>query len=115
MSKLLVRYHIIIDLIMWLILCQLSILNTSSIFGRTLPSILAPRVGVFNLLIFFTTGMGVIAVCMAAIRDIASAVLIAIFYGFFSGACELSNQLYILCFLTVMNAAISLTPPALSL
>lgn len=64
---------------------QLSILNAASIFGRTVPSIFAPNLGVFNLLAFFTAGSGVVILCMAAIKDVAGVVVFAIFYGFFSG------------------------------
>ncbi|KAF8624710.1 hypothetical protein AX17_007041 [Amanita inopinata Kibby_2008] len=73
----------------------LSILNASSIFGRTIPPIFAPKLGVYNLFTFFTFGMGVSVLCMAAIRGTTGIVLVAVFYGFFSGA------------------GVSLTPPAL--
>lgn len=63
-------------------------LNGASVFGRTLPSMLVPRIGVFNLLMFSVTGTGVVILCMAAVKDIAGTALFAIFYGFFSGAGE---------------------------
>ncbi|KAG2017460.1 monocarboxylate permease [Coprinopsis cinerea AmutBmut pab1-1] len=65
----------------------LSILNAASVCGRMIPNALAPKLGLFNLLVFFTTGTGVSVLCMAAMRDATSTALFAIFFGFCSGAC----------------------------
>ncbi|PFH48947.1 hypothetical protein AMATHDRAFT_195751 [Amanita thiersii Skay4041] len=64
----------------------LSILNAASIFGRTVPSLFAPKLGVFNLFLFFTLGSGIILLCMIALKDAVGVVLLSVFYGFFSGA-----------------------------
>ncbi|KAF9524187.1 major facilitator superfamily domain-containing protein [Crepidotus variabilis] len=63
-----------------------SILNVASCFGRTLPQLLAPKVGVFNLSAVMTIFTGVIIFSMVAIKDITGTILFAIFFGFFSGA-----------------------------
>ncbi|TFK21490.1 monocarboxylate permease [Coprinopsis marcescibilis] len=65
----------------------LSILNAASVFGRMIPNALAPKLGLFNLLVFFTTGTGAVALCMAAVKDAVGTALFAVFFGFFSGAC----------------------------
>ncbi|PPQ65140.1 hypothetical protein CVT24_003230 [Panaeolus cyanescens] len=64
----------------------LSILNAASLFGRILPTLLAPRLGVFNLGVFFTTSIGVAILCMLAIQDAVGTTLFSIFFGFTSGA-----------------------------
>ncbi|RDB17187.1 Riboflavin transporter MCH5 [Hypsizygus marmoreus] len=74
----------------------LSILSAASIVGRLLPTFLAPRCGVFNMGILFTLCMGILIFAMVAVKDSASLVVFAVFYGFFSGG------------------AISLTPPMLA-
>lgn len=64
----------------------LSILNAANWFGRIVPTIFAPRFGVFNLLNVFTVAASISLLCMAAIGNLTGVVLIAIFFGFFSGA-----------------------------
>ncbi|KAM6501218.1 monocarboxylate permease [Amanita muscaria] len=64
----------------------LSILNAANWFGRIVPTIFAPKFGVFNLLNVFTVAASISLLCMAAIRNLTGVVLIAIFFGFFSGA-----------------------------
>ncbi|KAF9560641.1 monocarboxylate permease [Agrocybe pediades] len=66
---------------------SLSILNAASFFGRTIPTALAPRLGVFNIGSFFTTGTGVIVFFMIFMKDLAGTIVFAIFFGVFSGAC----------------------------
>ncbi|TFK75528.1 monocarboxylate permease [Pluteus cervinus] len=74
----------------------LSVLNAASIFGRTLPTLFAPKLGIFNVLAITTVGTGIVILSLAAVKDEAGTAIFAIFYGFFSGAC------------------IGLTPPALA-
>ncbi|KAF9460408.1 MFS general substrate transporter [Collybia nuda] len=65
---------------------SLPILNAASVVGRTLPSLFAPRFGVFNLIIFFTVGAGITILCMTAVKDVAGTACFAVFFGFCSGA-----------------------------
>ncbi|KAF9045373.1 MFS general substrate transporter [Panaeolus papilionaceus] len=65
---------------------SLSILNAASLFGRVLPALLAPKVGVFNLGVFCTTSTGIVILCMLAVKDAAGVALFSIFFGFMSGA-----------------------------
>ncbi|KAF5316240.1 hypothetical protein D9619_006787 [Psilocybe cf. subviscida] len=64
----------------------IAILNGSSAFGRVLPTIIADRTGVFTLLVPCTLACGVINFSVIAVKDAAGAVIVAILYGFFSGA-----------------------------
>ncbi|KAF8646617.1 hypothetical protein AX16_007118 [Volvariella volvacea WC 439] len=75
---------------------SLSILNAASIFGRAIPPMLSPKLGVFNLLSFFALSTGIVACTMSVVDDVAGTALFAIFYGFCSGA------------------TIGLTPPAMA-
>ncbi|KDR79869.1 hypothetical protein GALMADRAFT_241975 [Galerina marginata CBS 339.88] len=65
---------------------SISILNSASVFGRVIPGIIAPRLGVFNLIVLSTISSGIVATCMVLAKDAVSTTMIAIFYGFFSGA-----------------------------
>jgi hypothetical protein len=69
-------------------LLQLSILNAANLFGRTIPPAFAPIFGVYNMFFTFTVAMGIALLCMAAIKNIAGVVLVAIFYGFLGGGGE---------------------------
>ncbi|RXW19791.1 hypothetical protein EST38_g6054 [Candolleomyces aberdarensis] len=64
----------------------LSILNASSFFGRLVPNALAPKLGLTNLIVFFTFAAGVITLTFPAVKDLAGIVLFALFWGFCSGA-----------------------------
>lgn len=65
----------------------LSILNAVSIFGRTLPGILADRMGRYNTMVItsFTSTILVLALWIPA-RGNAPYILFAALYGFSSGA-----------------------------
>ncbi|KAH8108849.1 MFS general substrate transporter [Phellopilus nigrolimitatus] len=65
----------------------LAILNGSSAFGRVLPTIIVDRTGVFNLIVPCTLACGVLIFSMVAVTDAAGSVVMAVLYGFFSGAC----------------------------
>jgi len=60
-------------------------LNAASIFGRVVPAIIADKIGPLNMLIPTAAVTAVIAYCIIAVRNFAGIVVIAIFYGFFSG------------------------------
>ncbi|KAJ2918172.1 hypothetical protein MD484_g2277, partial [Candolleomyces efflorescens] len=64
----------------------LSILNASSFFGRLVPNALAPKLGLTNLIVFFTFSAGVITLTFPAVKDLVGIVLFAVFWGFCSGA-----------------------------
>ncbi|KAI0084013.1 major facilitator superfamily domain-containing protein [Irpex rosettiformis] len=64
----------------------LAILNTSSMFGRIIPNMLAPKYGVFNLLIFSGVGAAVVIFALFGISTTAGIVIFAILSGFMSGA-----------------------------
>ncbi len=66
---------------------QLAILNASSMFGRIIPNMLAPKYGVFNLLIFSGAACAVVIFALFGISTTAGIVIFAILSGFMSGAC----------------------------
>ena len=67
---------------------KLSILNASSAFWRVLPTVVADKVGVFSLIVPCTLVCGAIIFGMIGVTNAGGAIIIAILYGFFSGACE---------------------------
>ncbi|KAF5383077.1 hypothetical protein D9615_004876 [Tricholomella constricta] len=64
----------------------LVILNGVNTVGRVIPNILVAPLGVFNLMIFCMTSLGILIFCMLLVKDIPGTVIFAILYGFFSGA-----------------------------
>jgi hypothetical protein len=67
---------------------KLAIMNASSIPGRTIPNLLADKYGHLNALSTVAVCSGVLAFVMFAIKNVASVIIFAMLYGFFSGACE---------------------------
>lgn len=65
---------------------SLSILNAGSVFGRTIPNLLADTYGPFNMLIIASVGAGAMIFAMFGATNVAGVVCFALFYGFFSGA-----------------------------
>ncbi|SMY28147.1 unnamed protein product [Zymoseptoria tritici ST99CH_1A5] len=63
----------------------LAILNAASAFGRVIPSIIADRVGPFNVVIPCVFAAGVLCICLIATHSIASVIVICVLYGFVSG------------------------------
>ncbi|TFK75525.1 MFS general substrate transporter [Pluteus cervinus] len=61
------------------------ILNAASIPGRLLPGLIVSKYGVFNVMIFFTSVMGILLLSMITVKDVVGVVVFAILYGFFSG------------------------------
>lgn len=64
----------------------LSILNAGSAFGRAIPGILADKYGSLEILIGVTLISALIAYCWLAVHTLAGMVVVAIIYGFASGA-----------------------------
>jgi hypothetical protein len=62
-------------------------MNASSVFGRTLPNIVADRIGSVNTIIPCVGITGALIFLLLSIRGIGTAIGFAILYGFFSGAC----------------------------
>ncbi|KAJ3532111.1 hypothetical protein NM688_g7472 [Phlebia brevispora] len=65
---------------------SISILNASSLFGRTIPNFLSDRFGVFNVILPMTYISGILIFAMFGAGSSAGMVVFAILYGFFSGA-----------------------------
>jgi hypothetical protein len=64
---------------------QLTIQNGASIFGRTIPNLLADKFGMINtfIVIVFCTGLSVFGLLW--IDSVKGVTIFAIIYGFFSG------------------------------
>ncbi|KAF9882863.1 hypothetical protein FE257_004949 [Aspergillus nanangensis] len=65
---------------------QVVIMNSTSVFGRTLPNFLADKYGRFNVWILSYIGAAVLCFCWTEARSTGSIVVWNLFYGFFSGA-----------------------------
>jgi MFS family permease len=61
------------------------IFNAASCFGRTLPNALSDRTGPFNMIAPGGAILGILVLCMMAVKSVAGIVVIAILSGFFSG------------------------------
>lgn len=61
------------------------ILNAASVFGRTLPNALSDKTGPINLIIPGAFIVGILLFCMIAVTTEAAIIIVAIFFGFFSG------------------------------
>ncbi|RDB19803.1 Riboflavin transporter MCH5 [Hypsizygus marmoreus] len=64
----------------------LSVLNGSAVLGRILPNYLADRFGPFNAIIPSTFACAVLLFAMFGVRSVASTMIFAMLYGFFSGS-----------------------------
>jgi uncharacterized membrane protein len=60
-------------------------LNAGSVFGRTLPNILADKIGALNVIVPGGIMVGVVLLCNLAVHNVAGIVITALFFGFFSG------------------------------
>lgn len=67
---------------------QLSILNASSIFGRTFLNLLADGAGQFNVVCPVAICSAGLLFVMFSATNTANVIVFAILYGFFSGGCE---------------------------
>lgn len=61
------------------------ILNSASVFGRTLPNALSDKTGPFNLITPGGIIVGILLFCMIAVHSEAAIIIVAILFGFFSG------------------------------
>jgi MFS family permease len=61
------------------------IFNAASCFGRILPNALSDKTGPFNLIAPGSTIVGILIVCMIAVKTEAAIIVLAILVGFFSG------------------------------
>lgn len=64
----------------------ISLLNGVGAIGRVVPTIVADRFGVFNLMIPCAISCGVLIFSWIAVKTLTGVVMMAILYGFFSGA-----------------------------
>ncbi|KAH9926041.1 uncharacterized protein B0H18DRAFT_954918 [Fomitopsis serialis] len=64
----------------------IAILNAASIFGRTLPNMLADRVGPFNVLAPVAVITSALVLAMFGVTSTGAVIVFSILYGFFSGA-----------------------------
>lgn len=61
------------------------IYNAASVFGRTIPNWLSDKVGPFNVIWPGAMVCGVVVLCLLAVTNVGGIVVVAIFFGFFSG------------------------------
>lgn len=61
------------------------VLNAASFFGRTLPNALSDKVGALNIITPGAMICGILIFCTIAVKSLAGIIVIAIFFGFFSG------------------------------
>ncbi|KZP00833.1 MFS general substrate transporter [Calocera viscosa TUFC12733] len=64
----------------------LAIVNGASVFGRTLPNILADKLGISPVLLVLTYIAGGIVFAMFGLKDVGGTVIFCILYGFATGA-----------------------------
>lgn len=64
----------------------LPILNAASVAGRILPNLIADKIGPFNMIVPAILGAGIITFGLIGAHNVAGIVIIALLYGFFSGA-----------------------------
>ncbi|KAG8764458.1 hypothetical protein FRC12_008096 [Ceratobasidium sp. 428] len=79
-------FAVIHDIDTELALYSLTILNAASIFGRTIPNLLADKFGIFNVIIPCSAIVGVLVFAMLGVTSVGALIVFSILYGFFSGA-----------------------------
>jgi cyanate permease len=65
---------------------SLSIINAASVFGRTLPNLIADKLGVFNMLIMASLCSGIVMFGWLPAHGEAGIIVFSLLFGFFSGA-----------------------------
>lgn len=65
---------------------MLPITTAGSVFGRILPSLLANRVGPFNIVFICTVVCGAMMFALIDMSSLGGLIVVALLYGFFSGA-----------------------------
>jgi len=63
----------------------LSILNSSSVFGRILPNFVADKAGPLNIILPCALISGILILCLIPVNSVTGIIIICVFYGFFSG------------------------------
>ncbi|ORY14791.1 major facilitator superfamily domain-containing protein [Clohesyomyces aquaticus] len=63
----------------------LSIMNSTSVFGRIIPNWLADKVGPYNVVIPCTIMSAILCFCFIAAKTSTALIVLIAFYGFFSG------------------------------
>jgi predicted MFS family arabinose efflux permease len=64
----------------------LSVMNSTSVFGRIIPNYLADILGPFNVVIPCTIISAILCLCFMAVKSSAGLIVLMAFYGFFSGS-----------------------------
>ncbi|KAF5348098.1 hypothetical protein D9757_013751 [Collybiopsis confluens] len=65
---------------------SVSILQAANFFGRIIPQLMLPYIGLFNLQLVCTTSSTALVFSMIAVTTVGGTIPFTIFYGFFSGA-----------------------------
>ncbi|USW47345.1 Putative major facilitator superfamily, MFS transporter superfamily [Septoria linicola] len=61
------------------------ILNAGSVFGRTLPNVLADRIGPANVIVPGSLCVGIVLLCLMAVTNTGGMIVVTLLFGFFSG------------------------------
>lgn len=64
----------------------LAMMNFSSLAGKVLPMLLAPRIGPFNLLLFFGVATGAASLALLGVKSLATVIVVSVVYAFLCGA-----------------------------
>lgn len=64
----------------------LAMMNFSSLAGKVLPMLLAPRLGPFNLLLFFAVATGASSLALLGVDSLATVIVVSVIYAFLCGA-----------------------------
>ena len=70
-------------------------LNAASFLGRVTSGAAANSLGVFNLVISSTAVTAVLIFSLTSVQNLAGFVIFSVLFGFFSGASECSNYLFL--------------------
>lgn len=63
----------------------LAVLNSASVFGRTIPNFFAGKIGGLNIITPCALITGILIWVLLAVTNVGGIVVFCIFYGFFSG------------------------------
>ncbi|EEU37488.1 uncharacterized protein NECHADRAFT_51300 [Fusarium vanettenii 77-13-4] len=69
-----------------LALYLLAILNSSSIFGRIFPALLAQRIGPMNMIIATAVALGITSLCLMSATSLPRLLVTVLVHGFFTGS-----------------------------
>ncbi|KAM6510244.1 hypothetical protein FALCPG4_017868 [Fusarium falciforme] len=69
-----------------LALYLLAILNSSSIFGRIFPALLAQRIGPMNMIIATAVALGITSLCLMSATSLPRLLITVLVHGFFTGS-----------------------------